>query len=420
MLEKKEIVQITRDAVSELMGMGYDGSTQDDLAALSLSDLVEFGKTASNNGTTITNELWYKTLIGKCARFFVESRRLTLHIPQIFKTSYEWGGFVEFVTFNLATVYDSLIYSQAALSDPNSKFYGKTIAEIEHDLYKVEYESKIYDEFKDFMVPYTKPNESINSGLRDENDFMVFMAGLAAAVENTLTQIINTYAHALVSVAAAYSISPAGATAGVTGATVDGSNTAVHLVTEYKAYTGDNTWTAGKMLQDKTAYAWIENRIENVRSFMTENTAVYNNHTKSMFGQNIHGVMLAEIYNGYESVVAANSYNPVSLGDWQKISGWQAVKDNAGTFTFAVNSSIAIKADGTKGIYNVSNGAIADFNQENVIALLYDEKAIGMTVEDTVTTSQYTAVTNTVNVFTNKRLNYIINTDYPMVAFVLN
>lgn len=420
MLEKKEIIQITRDAVSELMGMGYDGSTQDDLAALSLSDLVEFGKTASNNGTTITNELWYKTLIGKCARFFVESRRLTLHIPQIFKTSYEWGGFVEFVTFNLATVYDSLIYSQAALSDPNSKFYGKTIAEIEHDLYKVEYESKIYDEFKDFMIPYTKPNESINSGLRDENDFLVFMAGLAAAVENTLTQIINTYAHALVSVAAAYSISPAGATAGVMGATVDGSNTAVHLVTEYKAYTGDNTWTAGKMLQDKTAYAWIENRIENVRSFMTENTAVYNNHTKSMFGQNIHGVILAEVYNGYESVVAANSYNPVSLGDWQKISGWQAVKDNAGTFTFAVNSSIAIKADGTKGIYNVSNGAIADFNHENVIALLYDEKAIGMTVEDTVTTSQYTAVTNTVNVFTNKRLNYIINTDYPMVAFVLD
>lgn len=420
MLEKKEIIQITRDAVSELMGMGYDGSNETELAALSLADLVEFGKTATNGTTAITNELWYKTLIGKCARFFVESRKLNLHIPQIFKTSYEWGGFVEFVTFNLASVYDSLIYSQAALTDPASKFYGKTIAEIEHDLYKVDYDSKIYDEFKDFMIPYTKPNESIDSGLRNETDYLAFMAGLASAVENTLTQIINTYAHALVSVAAAYSITPPGATNTVTGANVDGSNTAVHLVTEYKAYTGDNTWTAGKMLRDKTAYAWIENRIENVRSFMTENTAVYNNHTKTMFGQDIHGVMLAEIYNGYESVVAANSYNPVSLGDWQKISGWQAVKDDNKTFTFEVNSSIAIKADGDKGIYNVSGGAIADFEQSNVIALLYDDKAIGMTVEDTVTTSQYTAVTNTVNVFTNKRLNYIINTDYPMVAFVLD
>ena len=420
MLEKKEIIQITRDAVSELMGMGYDGSTETELAALSLADLVEFGKTATNGSTAISNELWYKTLIGKCARFFVEGRRLNLHIPQIFKTSYEWGGFVEFVTFNLASVYDSLIYSQAALSDPNSKFYGKTIAEIEHDLYKVDYDSKIYDEFKDFMIPYTKPNKSIDSGLRDETDYLAFMAGLAAAVENTLTQIINTYAHALVSVAAAYSISPSGATNTVTGATVDGSNTAVHLVTEYKAYTGDNTWTAGKMLQDKTAYAWIENRIENVRSFMTENTAVYNNHSKPMFGQDIHGVMLAEIYNGYESVVAANSYNPVSLGDWQKISGWQAVKDDNSTFTFDVNSRIAIKADGAKGIYNVNQGAIADFEQSNVIALLYDDKAIGMTVEDTTTTSQYTAVTDPVNVFTNKRLNYIINTIYPIVAFVLD
>jgi hypothetical protein len=130
--------------------------------------------------------------------------------------------------------------------------------------------------------------------------------------------------------------------------------------------------------------------------------------------------MLAEIYNGYESVVAANSYNPVSLGDWQKISGWQAVKDDNKTFSFEVNSSIAIKANGDKGIYNVSQGAIADFEQSNVIALLYDDKAIGMTVEDTTTTSQYTAVTDTVNVFTNKRLNYIINTIYPIVAFVLD
>lgn len=420
MLEKKEIIDITRNAVSELMGMGYDGSNKTELSALSLADLVEFGKTATNGSTAITNELWYKTLIGKCARFFVESRRLNLHIPQIFKTSYEWGGFVEFVTFNLASVYDSLIYSQAALNDPESKFYGKTIAEIEHDIYKVDYDSKIYDEFKDFMIPYTKPNKSIDSGLRNETDYLAFMAGLAAAVENTLTQIINTYAHALVSVAAAYSITQPGATQTVNGANVDGSNTAVHLVTEYKAYTGDNTWTAGKMLQDKTAYAWIENRIENVRSFMTENTAVYNNHSKPMFGQDIHGVMLAEIYNGYESVVAANSYNPVSLGEWQKISGWQAVKDDNKTFSFEVNSSIAIKANGDKGIYNVSQGSIADFEQSNVIALLYDDKAIGMTVEDTTTTSQYTAVTDTVNVFTNKRLNYIINTIYPIVAFVLD
>lgn len=420
MLTKVEVTQLTRDAVSELMGLGYDSSTETDLNTLPLSDLVEFGRTANNNGATIPNELWYKTLVGKCARFLVESRKLKLHIPKMFKTAYEWGGFIEWVNFELSGVYDSLIYSQAALTDPNSKFYGKTIAEIEHDIYKTEYKAKIYDNFKDFMIPYTKPNDSIKAGLRSEEDYLAFMAGLVSAVENTITQIINTYSHALASTACAYSITQAGATAGWTGANVDGSNTAVHLLTEYKAYTSDNTWTAEKMLNDKFALAWIQKRMEDVRAFMTENTAVYNNHTRPMWGEDIHGIILSEFKSSYETIVAANSYNPVTLGDWQSISGWQAVQDNNGVFTFDVNSSIMITKDGDKGIYTESAGAIADFAAEKVIALLYDDKAIGMTVEDTLTTSSYTAATDTINVFTNKRLNYIINTDYPMVAFVLD
>lgn len=421
MLNKVEIIQITRDAVSELMGMGYDNSITDSISTLDLSKLVEFGSKATNGTTTITNDLWFKTLCGKCAKFLVESRKMSLHIPKIFKTSYEWGGFIEVVTFELQGVYDSLIYSQSALSDPNSKFYGKTIAEIEHDIYKVKYDSKIYSEFKDFMIPYTKPNDSIKSGLRSENDFLSFMGGLINAIDNTITQIINTYSHALVSSAIAYTMTSDGYTQGVTGANVDGSNTVVHLLTEYIAVTGDSTWTAKKMMNDEKALSWINMRIENVRGFMRDNSIAYNNHGKAMFSENIHGVMLTEFKNAYENIATRNSYNPVTLGDWEYISCWQSSKDSNGKyFDFTTNSTIKITANGDKGIYNISGGSIVNFEGENIIALLYDEKSIGITVDDIKTTSNYTSATDSVNVFMNKRLNYIINTDFPMVSFVLD
>ena len=421
MLKKVEILQVTRDAVSELMGDNYDSSTKDSIATLPLSDLIDFGVNTVGINTTIPNDMWMKVLCGKCAEFIVENRKLELDLPQIFKTSFEWGGFIEVVKFDLQGVYDSLIYSQAALTDPNSKFYGKTIAEIEHDIYKVNFDSKIYDEFKDFMIPYTKPNDALKTGLRSENDYLKFMGGMITAIENTLTQIINTYGHALISSAIAYTMTEDGYTQGITGANVDGSNNCIHLLTEYIAVTGDNTWTAKKMLNSDDALAWINMRIENVRGYMKDNTQAYNNHEKPMFSTNIHGVMLKEVKNAYVNICTRNSYNPVTLGDWHFVNCWQSVKDSNGKyFEYDTNSTIMITKDGNKGIYGISGGTITDFVGENVIAFLYDEKAIGMTVNDTKTTSNYTSVTDTVNVFTNKRLNYVVNTDFPMVSFVLD
>lgn len=419
MLEKVEILQVTRDAVSELMGYGWDGSTETDIGALDLSALVEFGTTLTKDGATISTELWNNTLIGKCAKFIVESRKFKNSFPKIFRTNYEWGGFIEKAKFDLATVYDSLIFSQKALTTEGSKFYGKTIAEIEHDMYKLNYESKIYNEFKDFMIPYTKPNESIKMAMRNESDFMTFMSGLETAVANTLTLIINTYGHALVSTAIAYSCTGAGSA--VVETATDGSNTAVHLLTEYKVVTSDSTWTPEKMLKDSDALAWIAERIANVRKFMSEVSAKYNNHTKPIPAINVNGIMLAEVYNAYNFQSSRVSYNPVALGDWDVISAWQSNTDGTGkAYNFVTNSKIEIVKNEDKGIYNIGESALSNFSKGYVVAFLYDEYALGMTLEHQKTTSTYTAVTDTVNIFMNKRLNYIIDTDYPMVAFVLD
>lgn len=424
MLNKVDVLQVTRDAVSELVAAGYSGSTETDIGTLPLADLVEFGTTLQNGqGATIGQELWTGTLIGVLARFLVDLRKIELEIPKMFKTSYEWGGFIEMVKFDLVKVYDSLIYSQAALTTPGNDFYGKSIADVEHDLYKTEYDAKIYDEFKDIMLPYTKPNDAIKSGLTGESAYLAFFAGLEVAVERTLTQIINTYSHAIASVGAAHSISPAGVTDGVTGATRNGMKTAVYLLTEYNAIYGTSK-TAADFFNDPALFMWVINRILNVRAFAKDNTTAFNNHEKPVPGYDIHGIMLTEVYNRYATLVEQNAFNPVNIGEWDKINTWQASQDTTGKyFDYATNSTIKITKNGDKGIYGYDDPntptALTDFEAENVIALIYDDKALGITVNDLKTTSNYTAVTDTVNVFQNKRINYIVNDDYPIVAFVL-
>lgn len=424
MLKRVEVLQVTQDAVSELMAHGWCGSTETDISTLPLGDLVEFGTTLVNGqGAIISNSLWTETLIGVLARFIVDNRKLELHIPKMFKTSYEWGGFIEMVKFDLAEVYDSLIYTQAALTTPGNPLYGKTIAEVEHDLYKVGVDSKIYQEFKDFMIPYTKPNDAVKTGLRSEADYLAYMSGMDSAIERTLTQIINTYGHAMASVGIAHSVSPAGVTDGVTGATKNGLKTAVYLLTEYNSIYGTSK-TAVDFFNDPDLYMWCVQRILNIRDYAKDNTTAYNNHEKPVPGYDIHGIMLTEVYNRYATLVEQNAFNPVNIGEWDRVNAWQAVQDTNGVFfDYATNSTVKITKDGAKGIYGYDDPntptALTDFEIENAIALIYDDKALGISVEDLKTTSTYTAATDTVNIFMNKRINYVCNDDYPIVAFIL-
>ena len=154
-------------------------------------------------------------------------------------------------------------------------------------------------------------------------------------------------------------------------------------------------------------------------------TTAYNNHKKPVAGLGMHGVMLTEVYNRYATLVEQSAFNPVNIGEWDKINCWQSSQDTSGNFfDYGTNSTIMISKDTSKGVYNYGTGtppaSVVDFSAENVIALVYDEKAIGMTLEELKTTSTYTAVTDTVNIFLNKRLNYVLNDDYPIIAFCLD
>ena len=56
----------------------------------------------------------------------------------------------------------------------------------------------------------------------------------------------------------------------------------------------------------------------------------------------------------------------------------------------------------------------------NCIAFAYDNKAIGINNERVKTTSSYTASADFWNEFVHIYMNYILDSDYSMVAFLLD
>lgn len=77
-------------------------------------------------------------------------------------------------------------------------------------------------------------------------------------------------------------------------------------------------------------------------------------------------------------------------------------------------STIAIKADNSKLPFQ------SDLVKHYVIGLMYDYRGIGMTYNDTFVTTSYTGVSDFANYFNHLLVNYIVNTGYNMVAFVVD
>ena len=76
-------------------------------------------------------------------------------------------------------------------------------------------------------------------------------------------------------------------------------------------------------------------------------------------------------------------------------------------------STIAIKSDSKLPFQS-------DLVKHYVIGLMYDYRGIGMTYNDTFVTTSYTGVSDFANYFNHLLVNYIINTGYNMVAFILD
>ena len=95
---------------------------------------------------------------------------------------------------------------------------------------------------------------------------------------------------------------------------------------------------------------------------------------------------------------------------------WQAyAASGAAAFDFSTVSSVMVAADAA-GKLGIGTSA---FTGENVIALLYDYRALGICPYKRKTTGKYVSVIDCYNEFSHVLVNMILDRKFPMVAFYI-
>ena len=428
-MKREDVIQLTRDAIAQTMGADYmpliDEQTHqpidnDRLAALHSEKLVDIGRAVT--AETVINS-FSNNLIAVIGKHIITARLYESRLPSIYIDSFDWGGFIERTRIGLGDIIDDPMYNKVA---------GSSYAELEHTYFGQDVNSKIFDECKAFMCPVSIERNELTEAFQSWDKMDEFISGKLRMIQSTINLGLAVYEKMLLSCALAVSDANTG--------------TAVHLITEavaagvleqievtpattpatYRNPTWDEAIHGAHAIEFGT---FCLQRIKAVRDYMLEPSEAFNDGSMPTWCESLPNlILLNKFASDMEFLVKADTFNPeyLGVGEFDKIVCWQATKKvvtNADTnttttynFTPDVLSAVDLAADST---HKLGIGT-SEYSKANFVGLLFDPMAIGLCLRRTKVTSQYTACADFWNTFNHTLVNYLLDTSYGMVAFLMD
>lgn len=385
-----DVVELTQNAVAQTLGSTYmekDGK----LEPLTSFNLVDVGKDVLDSGSV---DSYVKALLTQMGKMIIESKVYTAEIPSLFIDSFDWGGYIERVYFS----------PQDLLKDDMYDLVDGRVYE-DHKFYKPNVTAKIFEEGKTISCPISITEDQIKMSFNSFDEMNRFLSGIYQNVQNTITLGLEAYAHMLISAGIAVTI-------GATGNTR-------HLATEF--YGADHNKKISEMLKDSTFLKYCMEQIALVKDQMKRYTTAFNNGAVPTFStdSDLKIALLADFANSVKFNVSADTFHAdeIGLGKFDKVTAWQAFSANTlRDFDVDTNSSISISAD-TQNKLGLGTKA---FTAKGVIGVVYDYRAMGICPFRTKVTSNYTASADFWNQYHHQLVNYILDSNFNMVSFVLD
>ena len=382
-----EVVELTQNAVAQTLGSEYM-SKLGTLSELSSYQLVDVGKDVLDGGSV---DSYVKTLLTQIGKLYIESREYVSELDSIYIDSFDWGGYLERVYFS----------PQDLVTDDMFNLVNGNTYE-DHKFYKPNVSAKIFEEAKTIMCPISLTEDAVKMAFTSWEEMNKFLSGIQQNVRNTIDLGLDAYAHMLVSCAIAVSDKAL--------------NNSVHLLTEAKEKGIVPTETTSEKALNNEAYlVYCLNRIRNVEKYMHRLTTAYNNGSVPMQAKEVNKILLTDFVSSTKFNVRANTYNldEIGIGSYDEVSAWQGINDGTNKFDYATNSSIKIAADST----NKLGIGTQSVSLTNVIGLVFDRMALGICPYRSKVTSNYTAIADFWNEYHHMLVNYILDSNYSMVAF---
>lgn len=393
-MKLENVSSVVQEAVAQAMGTEYMTKVGA-LSPVDASKLVDIGKAITN--TTMTTEKFTKAIVSILGRREIDGLTYSPLYDDIIVNRVEWGGFIERVKIDMADIMDSPMFS---LQDKHS------YSDIEHTFYQPKVISKIYEEGKGIMIPISIQSEMLTEAFTSWDRMNEYLTKIRAVIRETLKFAMDKYASILVEGAIAISDKA--------------TQTSVHLLTEAIAEgIIPEATTAEQALNKEEFLVYASRRIAQIRDNMKVRTVAYNNGNIPMQSTDNNLYLLSEFARNLK-FAKSGIYNEqmIDFGESKSIPMWQGITSSEQTkdFDFANTSTISLAADPTNKL-GIGTEAV---KISNVIGLLFDRKAIGITIYKEKMTSSYTASADFWNEYLHALTNQIIDSDYPMVAFILD
>lgn len=395
-----EVKDVVAKAVSETLGDTYM-SESGLLQATESFRIADVGEAIVNAGST---EPFTKALISQLAYLEIIEPSFNKSIKSLEVSNFEWGGFVERAYFGLTDIIDDPMYNLVN---------GQDYSSIEHTAYIPTVNVKIFEEAKNLCIPLTIQEDTLKEAFKNWGELNRYITGLRATIRNTKNIALYNMEKMLVSCACAVSISS------------NGLNNAVHLITEAIAdgivpntVTSYGDIVALGPLAHRSFLIYCAKTIANTRSQLEELSTAYNNGTVPTMDE-AKLLLISKFAKDFRFDMEASTFNDEKLGfgEYEEITSWQAIKESGkNAFNFDTITTVNIDADANNKL-GIGTSA---FNQSGIIGLAWQNKAMGICLERIKMTSNYTSCADFWNEFTHILMNYILDTNLGIVAFVLD
>ena len=388
------IIDLTKKVVAQTLGTTYMAQ-EGKLSAIESGKLVDVGKDVLDMQNGV--DAFTKSCIDVIGKYDFDSFTYEPEIKSIMRDNWEWGAFLERIKNNPQQILTDDIFN---LVD------GTSYADIEHKFYKPNVKVKIFAERKGFSIPISFTEDRVKTAFTSMGEMSKFFSAIREYINQQKKMILDQYAHVLVGSAIAISDKA--------------TNTSRHLLTEGKALglLGAED-TIDVALSNEKFVAWVLKEIATTREYMRRPSSGFNNKSGAFASGQTSLFMLNAFEKATRFGVIANTYHndELAIGDYDVVSAWQGIESTDGTKKFDFSTVSSVMITDTENKLGLGTDPVTI---NNCIACLCDYKAIGINCEYQKVTSSYTASADFWTDFHHNMINYLLDSDYGIVAFLLD
>ena len=352
----KQSATLINDVLKQMTG-------EEAIAPVDEAEFVAVGTTLLQTGYDALNTAVSQVL----SRSIYSSRAYDPIYPSIERDSIQWGGIVRKVTTLDLEFMDDEGYNVAdgnGITDCDPFLVNRQKA-VQFNWYG--------GNTKELLVTVTE--QQLRQAFSSSAEFGSFMAAQAQNLVNQINQKIEAESRITVN--------------NMIGAALEeGGDRVIHLLSEYKDETGNETITADNYLsvdEFEPFAKWMYGRLNTLKAFMAERTEKYHATITSYNGvalttgikrhtpaEYLNIWMLTDFMNQVDASALSGIYNQqlLSIGGYERVNYWQSI-DNPSSINVIPN---VLDTDGT--CFKYEQGV----NASGIVGILFDDEALGITV----------------------------------------